>query len=66
MRLTSKRFLLGCTVRLALNVGPAANTLPRLRIIENGIVAINLMFRGKVVRVGSRPMLNERRADGLF
>ena len=32
-----------------LNVGPPANALPRLRIFENGIVAINLMLRGKIV-----------------
>ena len=31
-----------------LNVGAPANALPRLRIVKNGIVAINLMLRGTI------------------
>jgi hypothetical protein len=49
-----------------LNVGPPANPLPRLRIVENGVLAINLMLGRKIVCVGRRPMLDERCANVLI
>ena len=42
-----------------LDVGPPANPLSRLRIVENCILTIYLMLCREIVRIGSRPVLRE-------
>src|SRR5262249_11926199 len=47
-----------------LDVAPAANALARLRIIEHGVLAIDVMLDLEVAGVGGRPMTLQRRAYG--
>src|SRR5215468_1958087 len=40
-----------------LNLMPTADALPRLRILEHGVLLVNLMLRLEVVRVGGGPVV---------
>jgi hypothetical protein len=42
-----------------LDLAAAANALTRLRVVEHRILAINLMFDGEIIRIGSRPVAFE-------
>src|SRR5216683_7354509 len=47
-----------------LNVVPAADPLPRLRIIKHGILAVDFMFDFEIARVRGIPMALQRRPHG--
>src|ERR1700757_2136430 len=51
---------------LALYVAPAAGPLTRLRILQHCILVVDDVFRFKIVCIGRRPMLIQRRADILI
>jgi hypothetical protein len=46
-----------------LNVAPAADALARLRVFDHRILAINLVLRLKVVRVGGGPVAIQSCSD---
>src|SRR5579863_177993 len=54
------------TSALALYVPPPASSLPRLRIIQHRILAIDEVLRFKIVGIGRHPMLIQCRMDLLI
>src|SRR5579862_7225336 len=51
---------------LALYVAPAAGPLTRLRILQHRVLVVYYVLRFKIVGIGRRPMLIQRRADILI
>src|SRR6476660_5201164 len=44
-----------------LDIAPTSDALTGLRIVEHGVVAVDVMFGGEIVNVGGSPMPLERR-----
>jgi len=51
---------------LVLDVGSTASSLARLRVLKHRIFEIDAVLRFKIVGIGRRPMLIQRRADRLI
>src|ERR1700722_18958552 len=58
----SKAFLVGLNLALFLNVGSAAGAFAGLRVIQDGVVAIDAMLGFEIVGVGCGPVLVQRGA----
>jgi hypothetical protein len=54
------------TGALALYVAPTAGSLAGLRVVQHRVLAIDEVFRFKIVGIGGRPMLIQRRTDLLI
>src|SRR4051812_46277159 len=61
-----KALLVGLDGSALLNVAPAATALARLRIIEHGIVAVDVMLGFEIARIRSLPMALQRSPHGLI
>ena len=61
-----KTFLVGLNGALFLDVGAAAGAFAGLRVVQHGIVGIDLMLGLEIVGVGRRPMAIERRTNLLI
>jgi hypothetical protein len=61
-----KPFFVGLTSALALYVASAASSFAGLRVFQHRAVLIDAVLRFKIVGIGRRPMLIQRRADRLI